>query len=60
MTLTTLSSKELKPLFKWAFKRNKVIIIIFSIFLFLNGPLLDMFVMSIAGLFDSDFEAFYF
>ena len=56
MTLTTLSSKELKPLFKWAFKRNKVIIIIFSIFLFLNGPLLDMFVMSIAGLFDSDFE----
>ena len=56
MTLTTLSSKELKPLYNWALRRNKVIIIIYSAFLLLNGPLLDMFVMSIGRFFDSDFE----
>ena len=56
MTLTTLSSKELKPLYKWALKRNKVIIIIYSIFLLLNGPLLDMFVMSVSEFSGNDFE----
>lgn len=43
MTLTTLSSKELKPLYKWALKRNRTIMIIYSIFLAVFGPILDMY-----------------
>lgn len=45
MTLTTLSSKDFRSLFKWAFKRNRTITILYSIFLAL-GPILDMYVIA--------------
>ena len=46
MTLTTLSSKEFKTLFKWAFRRNRTIMIIFSIILGL-GLVLNVYAMAI-------------
>lgn len=54
MTLTTLSSKDFCSLFKWALKRNRSVMIIFSIFLAL-GPILDMYVLATMT-FDYDIE----
>lgn len=48
MTLTTLSSKELGVLYKWALKRNKALIIVYSIILFIGGPVLNMYAASIS------------
>ena len=53
MTSTTLLSKEFKPLFKWAFKRNRTIMIIFSILLGL-GIILNVYEMGINEYYDED------
>ena len=45
MTSTIFSSKTFPKLYKWAFKRNKAIIIIFTVMMSL-GILLDLFAMS--------------
>ncbi|MBQ1517240.1 MAG: hypothetical protein IIZ46_03465, partial [Clostridia bacterium] len=47
MTLTTFSSKQFKPLYTWALKRNIKIAIIFTFLLILFGPILDMYCISI-------------
>ena len=56
MTLTTLSSKELKPLYKWALKRNKSVMIIYSLFLLVFGPILNMYIISGSRSYGSDYE----
>ncbi len=53
MTSTTLSSKDFKTLFKWAFKRNRAIMIIFSVFLGI-GIILDLYLMAIDISSDND------
>ena len=53
MTSTILSSKEFKPLFKWAFRRNRTIMIIFSILLGL-GLILNVYEMGINSYYDED------
>lgn len=53
MTSTIFSSKEFKPLFKWAFRRNRTIMIIFSILLGL-GLILNLYVMATDGYYDDD------
>ena len=47
MTLTTFSSKQFKPLYKWSLKRNTKIAIVFTFLLILLGPILDMYCISI-------------
>ncbi len=47
MTSTTLSSKEFKTLFKWAFRRNRTIMIIFSVLLGI-GLVLDLYSMTLS------------
>ena len=56
MTLTTLSSKELKPLYKWALKRNKSVMIIYSLFLLVFGPILNMYIISSSSSYGSAYE----
>ena len=46
MTSTTFSNKEFKALFKWAFRRNRTIMIIFSIILGL-GFVLNAYIMAV-------------
>ena len=53
MTLTTLSSKEFKTLYKWAFRRNRTMMIIFSILVGL-GLILNAYALSIAGSYDEE------
>ena len=53
MTLTTLSSKEFQPLFKWAFKRNRAIMTIYSVMLGL-GILLNLYVIATDGYYTDD------
>ncbi len=47
MTLTTFSSKQFKPLYAWALKRNKIIALVFAFFLLLFGPVLDLYCISV-------------
>ena len=47
MTLTTFSSKQFKPLYAWALKRNKIIALVFAFFLLLFGPVLDLYYLSV-------------
>lgn len=56
MTLTTLSSKELKPLYIWALKRNKSVIIIYSLFLIVFGPVMTMYFMSTSSTYGYDYK----
>lgn len=46
MTLTTLSSKELGPLYRWSLRRNRTLAIVYSILLIVIGPVVDMYVMA--------------
>lgn len=48
MTSTTFSSKEFKTLYKWSFKRNQAIMIIFSVMVGI-GIVLNLFVIAQSG-----------
>ena len=45
MTSTTFSSKEFKTLYKWSFKRNKAIMIVFSVMVGI-GIILNLFAIT--------------
>lgn len=44
MTSTTFSNKGFFPLFKWALRQNRGLLIVYSIILLISGPILDGFI----------------